>query len=183
MILCKEQEQEEPAAQPVTSNELTNSVGETTITDATVSTEEDLRSAITSATGTEENPTIITISSDIALSSPLSIDGTHILLQGQSGEEKIYARQDKITTINNNDDEPLTYFAGVTDPENPAMILIGSSSDTSVVIRNIMIDGNSSPNWHRWIPQLEGTRHLRVIYVGENGALTMEDGTTVTGGS
>lgn len=178
----QEQEQEEPAAQPVTSNELTNSVGETTITDATVSTEEDLRSAITSATGTEENPTIITISSDIALSSPLSIDGTHILLQGQSGEEKIYARQDKITTINNNDDEPLTYFAGVTDPENPAMILIGSSSDTSVVIRNIMIDGNSSQIGTDGFPT-EGTRHLRVIYVGENGALTMEDGTTVTGGS
>lgn len=155
---------------------------ESSTMDTTVSTEEGLRSAITSATGTKETPTVITVNSDIALSGPLSIDGKHIILQGQSGNEKIYAPEDKNTTINKQNGMALTYFAGVTDAANPDMLLIGGTSETSVTIRNIVIDGNSATTAEDGFPA-SGDRHLRVIHVSKNGTLTMEDGATVTGGS
>ncbi len=137
-----------------TTGTITDGTKDTDTTGEEVSTEDTLKSAISSATGTAESPTVIAITSDIELSTPLVIeDGKHIMLIGAS---------DFINYESNFKIKPaLTYASG----DSVNFITLGSNS--SVTVKNITLDADYKG---------------RVVSIGENASFTMDEGAWITRG-
>lgn len=137
-----------------TTGTITDGTKDTDTTGEEVSTEDTLKSAISSATGTAESPTVIAITSDIELSTPLVIeDGKHIMFIGAS---------DFINYESNFKIKPaLTYVSG----DSVNFITLGANS--SVTVKNITLDADYKG---------------RVVSIGENASFTMDKGAWITRG-
>lgn len=119
--------------------------------DETVSTLADLQTAITNATGTEENPTVIVISGQIEVNQTIEIPaGKYIKLVGQNSDDGLI-RADSFTFASS----PVT---------NSSHLL---SVQGGLVLENITIDGNNKSGGS-----------LVFIY-GNNAFAVMNEGTTL----
>ena len=154
-----------------------------------ITTQDALQQAINDSTGTKENPTTITISTSITLTSTLVIpNGKHIKIVGSTGNESV------LTASGTSVSSFTRCYTGTTDSNEDgtncqSMIIVGAtegSSDNisaSLTIQNVKLDaGQYSEDLNA--SNLTEQNTLRVVYIyGEDATFTMEEGSVVTGGT
>lgn len=130
---------------------------------AGVENQADLEAAISSANGTAENPTVITITSDIELTTPISFTGKFVLLEGADSDVVISAGPDFDTT---------TSMFSVGSEEDVAGTLDNPISGLS--LKNITIDlqsrGRAIVAKYAEINLLEGSLIQNGNFTSDGGA-------------
>ncbi|WP_414697322.1 cell wall-binding repeat-containing protein [Peptacetobacter sp. AB845] len=131
-----------------------------------VSTEEELRDAIKNAKGTVDNPAVITVIKDIILTNNLIIpENKNIVLQGINEKTSIKLSEDvKLPTeLQSSKDYGMVSL----EPTEDEYGVNGTFGKSSVIIKNLTIDGN---------------KKARLFYSGVGNDITLENGATLQNG-